>query len=146
MKKIILLFVFCIAFCSCQKVETTPSSDTDIAVQVTQGTWVVNSFIDSQKRDRTAKYGTYSFVFSANASLKIIGSGTTLLGNWTTQKEGTKDRLVLTFATVSVPEEILDLNDNWYVMEKTDSSIKMQKINGYWETGTVQKEMSFKKL
>lgn len=146
MKKIVIILTLLSTFYSCQKVETEPNSSTEIATQVTQGTWVVNSFIDSQKRDRTAKYETYSFVFNANASLKIISATNTLTGNWTTQKEGTKDRLVLTFTTLNIPEEILDLNDNWYVMEKATTNIKMQKINGYWETGTVQKEMSLKKL
>jgi hypothetical protein len=146
MKKIMLILMLFTSFYSCKKVETEPSATTEIAAQVTQGTWIVNSFIDNKQRDRTAKYSEYSFVFGANGSFKITTSSGSLQGTWTTQKEGVKERLVLAFSTTTIPEEILDLNDDWYVMDKTSTSIKMQKINGYWETGSVQKEMSFKKL
>ena len=77
--------------------------------------------------------------------MKIKTVSSTISGTWTTVLDNGKDKLTLTFAT-AVAEEILDLNDNWYVMDKTDTKLKLQKINGAYWTGVVQKEMYFSKI
>lgn len=144
MKKTFFILILSLSIFSCTKNDDATPQTQDVKTLATQGVWKISSFIDNKKRDRTDKYAAYSFEFSTNGSLKINFSGSSITGTWTTQKEGVKDRLVLTFAT-AVPEEILDLNDDWYVMQKTDTSMFLQKINGYWEVGAVQKEMMFKK-
>jgi hypothetical protein len=145
MKKLILFFAMAMAFSSCKKNDDTATPATDITAQVTASTWKVTLFTDSKQRDRTDKYAGYSFEFSSNGALKIKSASGTITGTWTTVVEKEKDKLTLTFAT-AVAEEILDLNDNWYVMDKTDKTLKLQKINGTYWVGVVQKEMYFTKI
>ena len=144
MKKLILLLTLAVIFSSCKKNDDTTVPDS-ITTQVTAASWKVTLFTDSKQRDRTDKYAGYTFVFSSNGDLKIKTASSTISGTWTTVLDNGKDKLTLTFAT-AVTEEILDLNDNWYVMDKTASTLKLQKINGTYWVGVVQKEMYFAKI
>jgi hypothetical protein len=54
-------------------------------------------------------------------------AGSTITGTWTTLLDDSKTKLILFF---SAPASFDEFSDDWHVIERTDTRIKLQDVSG----------------
>jgi hypothetical protein len=84
------------------------------------GTWRVSFYWD--KKDETADFTGYSFSFNSGAQVIATKGSTTVKGTWSESSS----KFIINFGTDAVLSE---LNDDWQIVEKTTSSIKLKDDN-----------------
>lgn len=84
------------------------------------GSWVVSLYFDTG--DETAHFAGYSFSFQAGGVVSASNGATTVTGTWSQ----TSTKFILAFPAGTVFE---DLSDDWLIVEKTATSIKLKDDN-----------------
>lgn len=106
-------------FFSCE-----PDDSVSVAVDevVTSGNWKVVYYFDD--KDETYKFNGYSFVFSTDGKLTATFSGQTKTGVWSVNSSSNKFIM-----TISGTDALDDMTDDWLIVEKTDTFIKLKDDN-----------------
>jgi hypothetical protein len=74
------------------------------------------------KKDETSDFAGYNFSFNAGGQATATKGGTTVKGTWSE----TSTKFIIDFGTDAV---LSDLNDDWQIVEKTATSIKLKDDN-----------------
>lgn len=114
-----------VSFPSCTK-DDDNSSPNEVSNLVQQGKWQISSFKEDNI-DETAHFTGYEFTFNSNGSVSAVKAGTTVSGTWTAGTDDSKTKLILNFGLTSPFDE---LNEDWQVLEKTSTGLKLQHISG----------------
>ena len=131
MKKIlsttVLAIILMIAFSSCKKDDNSASAQaTALNAAVVQGKWKVTFFTDNGI-DETIHFIGYEFQFNSNGTVTATKGGITVSGSWISGTDDSAVKLILNFST---PDVFLDLNDDWHVVQQTNTKITLQDISG----------------
>ncbi len=130
MKKAIFILsaITLFLFISCKKDDngTTPISTTSVANTIVSGTWKITYYWDKD-HEETANYSGYNFTFGIGNILTATKTGSSITGTWTTLLDDSKTKIVLGFST---PTSFVEISDDWHVIERTDSKIRLQDISG----------------
>ncbi len=133
MKTIKSFFIFCslsVLLISCGKDDTTSTTATistaAIISTATSGNWRITYYYDTD-HEETTNYSGYVFTFSANNVVTAVKNGQTVSGTWGTRIDDSKTKLDLNFTT---PTVFVELSDDWHVIERTDTKVKLQDVSG----------------
>ncbi len=133
MKNIIpALLMVCTLFASCKKDDSGASASASASAlalstntTVSTGTWRISYFFDDA--DETSNYAGYSFTFGPGGVVTAVRTGSTVTGTWGTGFDDSRAKLVLAF---TAPNDFLELNEDWHILERSDTKIRMQHISG----------------
>lgn len=123
MKTLLIIFSFLTILTSCSSDDVTSTSNTSI-----NGTWKVKSFIDNKNRDRTSYYTAYNFDFKTSGELLVSSSSIKYNGTYSSVMDSGKQKFYITITTSD--DEIDDLNEDWILAEKTETTIKLTNTSG----------------
>jgi hypothetical protein len=142
MKKVILsLTVACVFILStasgCSSDDdnstTTPANPTPVITTVTQGTWRITSYIDSDN-DETNHFTGYNFTFASGSLLTATNGTNTYTGTWSVTNSDSNDDNPsndLDFNIFfSTPVDFSDLSDDWDIASRTDTKIQLIDVSG----------------
>ncbi len=97
------------------------SDDTNTVNQnSTSGNWRISYYFDNT--DETSDFAGYTFIFQSSGVLDAVKNGTTVSGTWSV----TSSKFNISFGVDPVLSE---LNDDWQIEEKTNTSIKLKDDN-----------------
>jgi hypothetical protein len=128
MKSAFFLCLLALAlFPSCKK-EDNSSTITAASVNniVAAGNWRVTYYFDTD-HDETSSFTGYEFSFGAGGTVTATKAGTTISGTWSTGNDDSHVKLVLFFSS---PASFSKINDDWHVIEQTNTKIRLQDISG----------------
>lgn len=116
---------------SCTKDSINPDGTDDISpAKVSQtlsaGEWVITHFFDSDK-DETDHYNGYVFTFNTDGKLLAAKGSSVTTGSWTQGSDDSQTKLIIDFST---PEDLEELSEDWRVLERTDSKVRLQHVSG----------------
>jgi hypothetical protein len=120
MQKLLLFFVpILLSLSACHK-DPDPQHGLDLS-----GTkWVVTSFLDNTK-DETSDFTGYSFEFKSDGTfVAYLPDATVVSGNWHTHDHEAKLQI-----NVNGVQHLDKINDDWTLLEKTATSMKLQDNN-----------------
>jgi hypothetical protein len=129
MKTLLTIVLMAFVWQGCTKQDTTTPTPSN---QVSgTASWKIASLIDNKGRDRTSSYSTYTFDFLTTGEFQVK-QGTTLVkkGTWSNTSAYWTSAIVIAIAGVQAEEPLYDLNEDWRIMEKTDTLIKVQNGGG----------------
>jgi hypothetical protein len=129
MKNLFVLISLITVLFSCKKDNDSNDnslSTTNVNSTVTAGTWRVTYYWDTD-HEETNNYANYAFTFGANSVLTASKTGTTFTGTWATGTVDSKVKLIVNFTS---PASFVEISDDWHVIERTDTKIKMQDVSG----------------
>ena len=141
MKKLNLLMAAIAVFgfltaCSDDDSSSTNGNPTEVVNTVKQGTWRVTSYMEDAN-DETNHFTGYNFTFGDNNEVTATNGTNTYTGTWSvTNSSNSSDDddnnnsdidFNIMFAT---PENFTDLNDDWDILERTDTKIRLRDISG----------------
>jgi hypothetical protein len=96
------------------------------------GSWFVN-LLEEDGMDHTANFNGYEFTFLRNGSAVAVSSNNTINGFWTVEIDGGNLDFILNFETGTNPN-FTDLNDDWDVLEASQTIIRLSDESGGGET------------
>lgn len=112
------------AFNACTNSNDDNLPNSNVTNQLTtSGDWKVSYYWDKDK-DETNDFSGYSFLFKDNGVLEALKNGVTTNGTW--QINSSSNKLIIFMGTARPLE---NLNDDWIIVEKTDSVIKLRDDN-----------------
>lgn len=112
----------------------TNGNVTEVVNIAKAGTWKITSFVEDGK-DETQHFAGYAFTFGANNVLTAVGGVATYNGTWSVTKDNSSDDdnstsdVDFNIGFLS-PETFTDLSDDWDIMEKTSTKIKLIDVSG----------------
>lgn len=141
MKKLSFLSVLAVIFmlttasmCSSDNNSSSSQNPTPIINVMTQGTWRVTSFIDSDN-DETAHFSGYAFTFGASNVLAATNGVNAYTGSWSVTPDNSTDdddpsgdlNFNINFAS---PVDFEDLSDDWDIVSQTSTKIQLIDVSG----------------
>ena len=131
MKNTLFLLLITVGLFSCQKDDDTNSNSTittvNLAATASTGTWRITYYYDTD-HEETSNYAGYAFTFAGGNVLTATQAGSpTVTGTWTTGKDDSKVKLILSFTT---PASFSEISDDWHVTSRTDTKIVMTDVSG----------------
>lgn len=138
MKKysILLCVIFTFLFTNCKK-EDDVITTTNVSSTINNGSWRITYFAESGV-NKTSNYNGYNFTFGASNVVTAVKNTTTVTGSWSMGTDNSKIKLLLAFTASNFDS----LTDDWHVLERTDTKIRMQHVSG--GNGTID-ELTFEK-
>ncbi len=124
-----LAIALTVMFIACTKDDNNSNgtiTTTTVNSTVTTGTWRVTNFSEDGT-DETAHFNGYAFTFAAGGVLTASNGISNVAGTWNT---GTDDSKVKFVIVILSPSGFEDLSEDWQVIERTDTRIKLQHISG----------------
>ena len=128
----ILACVFMLSTASMCSSDDNSSSSSD-PNPVSQGTWRITSYIDSDT-DETNHFTGYNFTFASGSVLTATNGTNTYTGTWSVVTDDSNDDnpssdldFNLFFAS---PADFADLSDDWDVVSRTDSKVQLIDVSG----------------
>jgi len=122
-------------FLSC----TNDSSSSDavdpapVVNTVNKGTWRVTFYEDSGVNE-TSNFTGYNFTFGTNSVLTAANGSNTYVGTWSVTVDNSGDdnpSSDLDFnIAFSSPSNFAELTDDWNILERTDTKIKLVHVSG----------------
>jgi hypothetical protein len=91
------------------------------------GAWKVSQFFD--KQDETNNYNGYTFEFGSTGSLIVANGSQNYNGTWSTGVDDSANKFVISFGS-SVPSALSELEEDWRIIEMTDSLIHLEHTSG----------------
>ncbi len=131
MKNIILssLALMLLTLTACDKNDdNNTNSITPELVKTTlqQGTWKVTYYFDTD-HEETSNFTGYQFAFSDNGRVSAYNDVLTIPGTWSTMTEDGQTKVQITFNS---PAEFEELTEDWQVLERSDTRVKLQHVSG----------------
>jgi hypothetical protein len=120
-----LLFALVVTACE-KKNEDSNLATSKVNSTVITGTWRITYFWDTD-HEETSNYTGYVFTFGNNGTVTAVKTGSNVTGTWGTRRDDSRTKLDLTFTT---PASFVEISDDWHVIERTDTRIKLQDISG----------------
>jgi hypothetical protein len=120
---VLLSFLFLI---SCQRNNSADLTQTQVTTTIQSGTWKVTLFNDNGI-DETSNFNGFSFTFNANGTATATRNSIATDGSWVSGTDDSRVKLILDFGIISPLDE---LNEDWRVLERTDSKIRLTHISG----------------
>lgn len=120
-KQIVLIALVCLSLSSCKK-----DSPKNVSKALENGTWKITLFQEDTE-NKTTDYNGDRFTFNSDGTVKATHSATDFSGTWKTQKDSDHTELVLNFMN---PSELMELSDDWHIIENTDKIIKLHDESG----------------
>jgi hypothetical protein len=128
MKTLLALTFLLVVLQSCTKQDATftPSNSNQVS-----GVWKITSLIDNKSRDRTSNYSSYTFDFLTSGAFQVK-QGTTVFksGTWSNTSSYWTAAIVINITGVLAEDDLGELNEDWRIIEKTDTKIKVQNGGG----------------
>ncbi len=129
----ILACIFIINTAStCSSDDSNSSSTTDptpIINTVTQGTWRVTYYFDTDTDD-TSDFAGYNFTFGSSNVLTATNGTNTYTGSWSvTSDNSPSSDLNFNILFVS-PVNFEDLSDDWDIVSRTSTKIELIDVSG----------------
>ncbi|MBL7781272.1 MAG: hypothetical protein JNM22_08635 [Saprospiraceae bacterium] len=91
------------------------------------GAWKVSYFFD--KKVETGNYATYTFEFGANGSMSATNGSQTWNGTWGTGFDDSANKFLIDF-NGAVPSALSDLEEDWRIIEMTDTFMHFEHTSG----------------
>ena len=136
--KISRIALFCILLnvvfsCSNDSTSNSSADPNPIINIVNKGIWRVTFYEDSGVNE-TSNFTGYNFTFGSNSVLSATNGTNTYLGTWSVTSDNSGDDspsndLDFNIAFAS-PASFADLTDDWNILEKTDTKIKLVHVSG----------------
>ena len=92
------------------------------------GSWYVN-LLEEDGVDHTANFNEFEFTFFGNGSATAVSNNNTVNGYWTAQMDSGNLDFILNFETTT-NGDFGELNDNWDVLEATQTIIRLSDVSG----------------
>jgi hypothetical protein len=129
-----IFFLNVASMCSSDDDSSSSTDFTPIINTVSQGTWRVTSFIDSDV-DETNHFSGYDFTFiSSNGKLIASNTANTYNGLWSVTKDDSNDdnpsNDIDFNISFSSPANFVDLTDDWNIISRTDTKIQLISVSG----------------
>jgi ABC-type phosphate/phosphonate transport system substrate-binding protein len=105
---------------------------TAINTTVTSGTWRITYFYDTDT-DETANFTGYNFTFAAGSVLTASNGTNNYTGIWSVTDSNSNDDNpgdVHFNVGFTAPPNFVDLTDDWEVLERTDTKIRLTDVSG----------------
>lgn len=113
MRFLFLIFISVTLFSCSDKKEDSPAGN------IKEGTWRVAYYWD--QKDETANFSGYALMFGDGGVLMAHKGATMISGTWSE----TSTKIIINFTDPVLSE----LNNDWLIVEKTTSSIKLKEDN-----------------
>lgn len=113
---------FSLFSCTNSNDDNTPGGSTDDILAQSEN-WKVSYYWDKDK-DETSDFAGYTFSFKAGGVFQATGGGSTTTGSW--QVDNSSNKLIITIAGT---KPLDDLNDDWIILEQSNTSIKLKDDN-----------------
>jgi hypothetical protein len=129
LKSIALLFLFTLlSMTSCKNSSSslTPPITPPVTTIVQSGTWKITNY-NEKGIDHTSYFAGYSFTFNTNGTITGTNGSKSVSGTYATQIDDSTDKMVLNFSSINNFDE---LNEDWRIVEKTASKIRLEHISG----------------
>ena len=123
-----VFFIFLFGLLSCSKKNNLIGNNVVILTSHDiVGQWKILQYGDSGI-DKTDVFAAINIQFNSDESLIVNRSDTILNGNWSIEPGDGLDKLDIIVSTSAVPYKILQ--ENWYVSEKTTTTLLFYHFNG----------------
>ncbi len=100
---------------------------------ISEGSWKINYYYDTDK-DETNNFTGYNFTFNQNNVLTATNGTNTITGTWSitgsSDDDNSSSNDVDFNIFFSAPENFEDLSDDWDVIEKSSTVIKLIDVSG----------------
>lgn len=134
-KQNLVMLCFTLLFFSCSNEDTnssTTNSAENVASILKTGTWRITYYFDTDKEE-TSNFSGYNFTFANNGVLTASNGTLTQTGTWSITDSNSKDDNIsdLDFnIAFSTPATFAELTDDWEIIEKTATVIKLKDVSG----------------
>ena len=91
------------------------------------GTWKVSQYFD--KQDETGNYSNYTFEFGTTGSLIVTNGSQSYTGTWSTGIDDSANKFLISFGS-TVPSALAELEEDWRIIQMTDSLIHLEHTSG----------------
>jgi hypothetical protein len=132
----IIAMVLVISTASTCSSDDSPSSSsnstTDVINIVNNGTWRITYYYDTD-HEETNNFSGYNFAFGSNNALSATNGTNTYTGTWSVTDSNSNDDSIsdLDFnIAFSTPAQFEELSDDWEIIEKTSTLIKLKDVSG----------------
>jgi hypothetical protein len=126
LKNLIVAIASLFFFVACNKSDDNNITASAVTSTVTTGGWRVTYYWDTD-HEETSNFTGYTFTFGSAGVLTAVNGGTTVTGTWAAGTDDSKAKLIITFAT---PSNFAELSEDWHVIERTDTKVRMQHVSG----------------
>lgn len=128
-----LIFVITTAsMCSNDDNSSSSNSPTDVIAVVSNGSWRVTYYYDSDQ-DETTNFSGYNFTFASNNVLTASNGTNNFTGTWSVTDSNSNDDSIndldFNIAFIS-PVQFEELTDDWEIIEKNSNQLKLRDISG----------------
>lgn len=121
------------SMCSSDDNSSSSSNPTPVINTVTQGTWRVTYYFDTDS-DETSDFSGYNFTFGASNVLTATNGTNTFTGSWSVTTDNSNNDnpssdldFNILFAS---PANFEELSDDWDVVSRTDTKIQLIDVSG----------------
>lgn len=134
-KRSLVLLGLTVLLYSCSNDDTnssTTNSPDNVAAIVKSGTWKITYYFDTDKEE-TSNFSGYNFTFANNGVLTATNGTLTQTGTWSITDSNSNDDSIsdLDFNIgFSSPATFAELTDDWEIIEKTATVIKLKDVSG----------------
>jgi hypothetical protein len=141
MKTSIILLAITILFSTagCDKNGDNNITGDNVFATISSGSWRVTFFSDNNQEE-TSNFTGYVFSFSQSSIVTAVNGGTTVTGSWVMGSDNSTIKVVITFTS---PSNFAELSEDWNVIERTDTKIRLQHVSG---GGGGTKYLTFEKI
>ena len=114
---------------------TSSPTTTEVINTVSQGTWRVTSFVEDGS-DHTNYFSNFDFTFGDSNMVTASNGTSTYTGTWSVISDSRSDDDddsgdSLDFNIFfSSPDDFTELNEDWDILERTNSRVRLQHISG----------------
>jgi hypothetical protein len=122
-----LCLIGLLVFSACKKDDKNSSvTVASINSTVVSGNWRVTYYYDTD-HEETSSFSGYSFVFGSNGVITATKGATVVTGAWSSGNDDSHVKLILAFSS---PSSFAEISDDWHVIERTDTKIRLQDVSG----------------
>lgn len=120
--------------CSGDDNNSSSANPTPVINTVTQGTWRVTYYFDTDTEE-TNHFTGYNFTFGSGNALTATNGTDTFTGTWSVTADNSSDddnpSSDLDFnIAFSTPANFADLTDDWDIVSRTDTKIELIDVSG----------------
>lgn len=133
MNKLLVVFIALgVTISSCSKDDSNPSSKDTVTNTVTDGSWRITYFFDTDKEE-TGNFTGYNFTFGSDGVLTARNGINTYSGSWSITSSSSNDDslddldFMIFFTT---PSDFEELSEDWEILSRSDSKIELRHISG----------------
>jgi hypothetical protein len=108
---------------SCQKDDNSNDDNPNVVVQ--SGKWKVTYYFDD--KDETSDLSGHVFEFKSGNLLTSTKGSNVYNGTWSTTDDDSSKKLVINFSS---PDELVEISDDWKIIEMTDAKIRLEDVSG----------------